>query len=211
MAKQKTSTAYGVFIIESLREGDFNEGERLSAILKIALILEHRVSVSSKAEFADAVTAFSRSGFRYLHLSCHANLDGIEIGGEFISNSELKAILSGKIKGRRVFFSACKASNLNTATVIIDKCKGQSVIGSPLKIDEDKAALFWPSFYFAINKIDSESMKRAGIVDSLQKCVDLFDVPINYYFRSDKNGYVRRFKIRSNEEVKRKRVKVAKV
>lgn len=211
MAKQKTSTAYGVFIIESLREGDFNDGERLSAILKIALILEHRVPVSNKAEFVDAVTAFYKSGFRYVHLSCHANLDGIEIGGEFISNSELKAILNGNIKGRRVFFSACEASNLNVATIIIDKCKGQSVIGSPLKIDEDKAALFWPSFYFAVNKIDSELMKRERIVDSLQKCVDLFGVPINYYLRSGKSGFVKRFKIRANEKVKRKTVKVAKM
>ena len=161
--------------------------------------------------FIEAITAFNKSGFRYLHLSCHANFDGIEIGGEFINNSELLTILKGNISGRRVFFSACEASNLKIATIVIDKCRGQSVVGPPVKIDEDKAALFWPSFYFAINKFDSESMNQISIATSLQKCVDLFDVPANYYFRSKKKGYVKRSKVRANQDVKQKTIRIVKI
>lgn len=48
-SKRKTSTVYGVFIIESLRDGDFKDGERLAAILKIAIILKQYEPVSNKS------------------------------------------------------------------------------------------------------------------------------------------------------------------
>jgi hypothetical protein len=118
--------------------------------------------------------------------------------------------LKGNITGRRVFFSACEASNLNSATVIINKCNGQSVVGPPVKVNEDTAALFWPSFYYTINRIDTESMKKKSLLGSLQLCVNLFDAPINYYARSKRRGYVKRYKIRANGPIDSKDVRIAK-
>ncbi len=207
--KHKTSTAYGVFILESLREDDFKDGERLGAILKIALINFLYKPVANKSEFVQAISEFNKSGYRYLHVSCHADLDSIEIGGEVIDYSELKSILKGDITGRRVFFSACEASNLKSATVIINKCNGLSVVGPPVKVDEDKAALFWPSFYYAINRIDSESMKRKGLRNTLQRCVDLFDAPINFYARSKIREHMKRYKIRARKTMDSKSVQIA--
>jgi len=202
---RKTSTAYGVFIIESLREGEFKDGEHLNAVLELCRINSFYKSVSSKPEFLQALVDFNKSGFRYLHISCHADQKGLEIGGEDVPSEELLAGLKGNINGRRVFLSACKGSNLLMATIVIGKCRGQSVIGSP----DDKAALFWPSFYYVVNRIDKEKMNQRSLSKSIQKCIDLFDVSINYYHRSKRARHLKRYKFRSNKDLERNTIQMS--
>ena len=141
---------YGVYIIESLRGGDYFDGKNLSEILKLSKIFYVYRKVVSKSDFILAINQFKESNLRYLHFSCHSDMDGIKISDICISNSELSEILKNKIKKKRIFLSACKGGNRNIATAVVTKCNGQSVIGTPIDLYFDKAAfilaLFLPCY-----------------------------------------------------------------
>lgn len=201
---------YGVFIIESLRPGDFLDGKTLGTILKLSKIPHIYRKPRSKYEFIKAIHKFKESDLRYLHISCHADMNGIELNGKDISNSELSKIFRNKIKKRRIFLSTCEGGNRNMATVVISECEGQSIIGTPIKLDFDKAALFWPPFYHVIHNIDAKRMKRDTLITALKKCVNLFEIPINYYHGiNGKPKYLRRYKIKPNKKTKSKIIPVS--
>jgi hypothetical protein len=198
---------YGVFIIENLRGEDFFDGENLHEILELSNIQSIYKEVHDKAEFIAAMDDFKESNLRYLHISCHADMDGIEINGEEITNLELSKIFKNKITNRKIFLSVCKGGNRNIATAVA-KCGGQSLIGTPINLHFDKAALFWPSFYHVINRADSSKMNQKSISGTLKKCVDLFEIPINYYhgIKGDTKR-LRRYKFRHNEKTTNKIIK----
>lgn len=200
-------SVYGVFIIESLRSEEFFDGENMSEILNLSKIKNVYREVHSKNDFIEAINEFKNSNFRYLHISCHSDMNGIEINGENISNSDLSKILRNRIIRKRIFLSACKGGNRNIATAIITKCGGQSVIGTPIDLYFDKAALFWPSFYHVIHMLDNNRMNRQNLNIVLKKCVDLFEIPINYYHGIEGElNYLRRYKIRHNERTTNKKI-----
>ena len=201
---------YGVFIVESLRGGNYFDGENLSEILELSKIRNTYREVLDKDDFIKAIDEFKKSNLRYLHISCHSDMDGIEINGEEITNSELVIIFKNKINKRRIFLSACKGGNRNMATAIA-KCGGQSLIGTPINLYFDKAALFWPSFYHVIYGVDENKMNKRLLSTVLKRCVDLFEIPINYYHRiNNEPKYLRRYKFRHNQGTTNKKIKVAK-
>jgi len=202
---------YGIFIIESLRGEDFFDGENLHEILDLSCIKNVYREVHHKDDFVNAVQKFKASNLRYLHISCHADMDGIEINGEEISNSELAIIFKKNIRNRRVFFSSCKGGNRNTATAVIES-GGQSVIGTPIDLNFDKAALFWPAFYHVINCVDSKKMNKKSISGTLKKCVDLFEIPINYYHGiKEERRKLRRYKFRHNARTENSKIAISKL
>ena len=202
---------YGVFIIESLRGGEYFDGENLSEILKLSKIKNIYREVLDKDDFIKAINEFKKSNLRYLHLSCHSDMDGIEINGEDITNFESSAIFKNKINKKRIFLSACKGGNRNMATAIA-KRGGQSVIGTPINLYFDKAALFWPSFYHIINCADNNKMNKNSLSSTLKKCVDLFEIPINYYHGiNGESKYLKRYKFRHNKRTTNKRIKISRL
>ena len=202
---------YGVFILENLHGEDFFDGENLHEILDLSDIANEYREVLDKDDFVKAINEFKKSNLRYLHLSCHADMDGIEINGEEISNLELSKIFKNKIRKRRIFLSACKGGNLNIATAV-QKCGGQSVIGTPIDLYFDKAALFWPSFYHVINCVADSKMNKKSISATLKKCVDLFEIPINYYHGiTGQPRYLRRYKFRHNKRTTNNKIKMSKL
>lgn len=206
----KPRLKYGVFIIESLREEDFFDGDNLSQILELSLIDNVYREVISKDDFNQALIEFQKSKLRYLHLSFHADFDGFEINGEEVSNMEMSDLLKGKIKGKRVFLSACKGGNRNFATAAIANNGCRSVIGTPIDLHFDKAALFWPAFYHVMNIADKSKMNKRGLSQALKKCVDLFHVPINYYHSiNGDRKYLRRYKFRTDTPTTNKKITVA--
>ncbi len=206
----KSRSKYGVFIIESLREQDFFDGENLSQILDLSIIDNIYREVFSKEDFNNALIEFHESKLRYLHLSFHADFDGFEINGEEISNIEMSHLLKGKVKGKRIFLSACKGGNRNFATAAIANNGCRSVIGTPLDLHFDKAALFWPAFYHVMNMADKSKMNKRSLSHVLKKCVDLFQVPINYYHSIDgKRKYLRRYKFRTDSPTTNKKITLA--
>ncbi|MBL6447623.1 hypothetical protein JMN32_14995 [Fulvivirga sp. 29W222] len=207
---RKKRSKYGVFIIESLRKDDYFDGENLSQILELSIIDNVYREVYSKEDFERALEEFQESKFRYLHFSCHADFEGFEINGDEITNLEISEMLKGKVKDKRVFLSACKGGNRNIATVAIANNDARSVIGTPIDLHFDKAALFWPAFYHVINMADKSKMNKRNLSHTLKKCVDLFHIPINYYHRiNGKRKYLRRYKFRTGASTTNKRITVA--
>jgi hypothetical protein len=193
-------TKYGVYIIESLRSDDYFDGETLHDILKLSDIPSRYKWVESIEDLKNKLKLFGLSNYRYLHISCHADETGIEINGEELSNKELQELTSKYLKDKRVFLSACKGANLDLASKLIIENGAISVIGTPINLRFDKSTLFWPSFYHAMNEIDNTKMRKEDITNILRKCVDLFEVPINYYNVHVKNKkFLWRLKIRHNE------------
>jgi len=204
-------TKYGIFIVESLRGSDFFDGKNLSEILELSSIFNIYREVLSKEDFVTVIAEFKKSNLRYLHISCHADMNGIEINGDHISNYELSVIFKNKIKNKRLFLSACKGGNRNMATAVITKCGGQSVIGTPIDLYFDKAALFWPSFYHVINCADKSKMNKHNLSDTLKRCVSLFEIPINYYHAINGDSkYLRRYKFRHDQRTTNKRISISK-
>lgn len=204
-------TKYGVYIIESLRGDDYFDGETLHEILELS-------DIPSKYRWADSIDElkrhlilFSASRFRYLHLSCHADETGFEINGEFLSNKDFQTLTGKKLNKKRIFFSACKGANLDIASKLIINNGAISVIGTPTNLRFDKSVLFWPSFYHAMNEIDNKSMRKDNIKNILRKCVDLYNIPINFYSKHlTSKTFLWRLKIRSGEALDNRLVRVKK-
>lgn len=194
-------TKYGIFIIESLRSEDFFDGENLSDVLELSEIPRVYHWVDSVEDLKLKLEEFEVSQYRYLHLSCHADLDGIEINGEDISYDTLSSLLGKKIEGKRLFLSACKAGNIDFAARTISKNHAISMIGTPIDLTFKKSVLFWPVFYHVLHEIDEKKMSRENIISTLQKCVDLLGVPINYYSSiSNSSQKMRRLRLRKNHK-----------
>ncbi len=195
----KKRSKYGVFIIESLRGDEFCDGDNLRQILDLSEIINTYKKAETREDFVTAIQEFKESKLRYLHLSCHADTYGIEVNGDNITNTELSDIFKNNVSKKRIFLSACKGGNKKFATAAIIKCGCQSIIGTPIDLYFDKAALFWPSFYHVINSIDQNKMNKATISETLKRCVDLFEIPINYYHSiNGSKRYLRRYKFRPN-------------
>lgn len=93
--------------------------------------------------------------------------------------------------------SACEGANRDLAERLISDGKGLSLIGTPIDLDFDKSALFWPSFYHVMNEVDKKKMRQADIREALKRCVELFSIPINYYSKIDNDlTHIRRLKVR---------------
>lgn len=201
---------YGVYIIESLRSNDYFDGDNLSQILTLSKINNKYAWVDTIDDFIMELNKFSESNYRYLHLSFHGDMDGIEINGQEITNTRLAGLLKPIIKGKRLFMSSCRGSNMNLASKLIVKCRAVSLIGTPIDLKFDKAALFWPAFYHVVNDLDSNKMNQKSIRSTLKKCVDLFRIPINYYhnLREYPTNHVRRVKFRPNKWTDNRIIKV---
>lgn len=198
-------TKYGVYIIEFLRADDYLDGESLSEILNLSRIPTEYKWVDTKQDLEKALKDFNKSKFRYLHISCHADETGLEINGDEILNHEFQIMTKDILKDKRVFLSACKGANKNLASRLISKNKAYSLLGVPVNLRFDKSALFWPSFYHLINEVDKGAMKRELIIEVVKKCVDLLNVPINYYSRINNDMmHIRRLKIRQGHTDNRK-------
>jgi len=192
-------TKYGIFIIESLRSEDFFDGDNLSDVLALSEIETEYHWIDSSEDLKLKLEEFEASQYRYLHLSCHADLKGIEINGEDISYDSFSGMIGQKLNGKRLFLAACKAGNIDFAARAIYKNHAMSVIGTPIDLYFKKSVLFWPVFYHVLHEIDEKKMNRESIKTTLQKCVDLLGVPINYYswIKNDSHK-MRRLRFRKN-------------
>ena len=200
---------YGVYIIEFLRKKDkYFDGEALHHIITLAKIPTKYKWINNVEEFKAALKDFKETNYRYLHISCHANEFGIELNGELILNHEVEEFTKKYLTNKRLFLSACKGANRDLASKIIMGNNAWSLLGMPIQLRFIKSALFWPSFYHLINEIDSKKMLRNDIVEIVKKCVDIFDIPVNYYCRIEESKtHIRRLKIRQGINTDNRRIK----
>lgn len=183
------ATRADIFIIESLGPDDEGNG-RLEGpnIMHVARLHGKRPEyryVRNRPDFEDAIQEFLGSNFRYLHISAHADPDGIATTNlDEISNLELGRLLGPAFAGRRLFLSACSIVHKAMASQIIPVTQCYSVVGPRRDISFAEAAVFWPALYHLMFEADAKGMKRAALAENLKKVATLFNVEIGYYSRS---------------------------
>jgi hypothetical protein len=189
------TTVPDVSIIESLHPDDEGngrfEGSSISHVLRLHGKNPRYRYVRTREEFQGAVEEFGSSNYRYLHISAHAEAEGMcTTNLDEIDYDELAEILKPHLRNRRLFLSACSMVHDDMAAEIIPKTKCYSVIGPREDITFTAAAVFWPSVYHLMFSHNNESMKREELKRYLKKVTELFEIDIGFYSKAlGKKGY----------------------
>lgn len=189
-------TKADIFIIESLNPDDEGngrfEGPHIAHIARLHGKQPIYRYVRTRDQLEQAVAECLASDYRYLHVSAHADREGIATTNrDDISNGELGEMLGRGFAGRRLFLSACSIVHKAMAAEIIPPTQCFSVVGPRQDIGFAEAAVFWPAVYHLMFEVDARSMKRAALAANLKKVATLFDVEIGYFSRSSsrKRGF----------------------
>lgn len=162
-----------VFIIESL-DRNFNgglQGKALARALKAFNRYPRYVDVSSKNEFDDALTAFKRSGYRYLHISCHgdASRQSLQLRDrELLPVEELVDMFGRKeLAQSRLFLSACSmGADSSFPEMVFSRSRTRaihSILAPNESIDLTESLVFWVAFYGEMYMRNERSMKAKDI------------------------------------------------
>lgn len=192
------STKPEVFIIESLDPDDEGngrfEGSIISRILKLHGKSPKYRYVRTREQFEKAVLQFGKSRYRYLHISAHAEPEGMcTTNQDEIDYDELAEILNPHLRGRRLFLSACSMVHEDLAKEIIP-CSGcYSVIGPNEDILFSDAAILWSAIYHLMFSENDRAMNHAALKKHLTNTTKLFNVGISYFSKSKKlkRGYTK--------------------
>lgn len=186
-----------LFIIESLTLEDEKEqrqeGDIISRMLHLAGKTETQYFyIRTKRELEEIIDLFDESNYRYLHISCHGNREGMATTFDDISYAELGGMLAPCIDGRRVFVSACEMATKSLARKLLKDTGCFSLIGPKRAIRFDDAAAFWVSFYHLMFKANELKMSRDRLQSRIKELSSIFEEPINYFAssRSSKQGFV---------------------
>lgn len=177
-----------IYIIESVdleneAEGE-REGEALTEILKLSGKSPRYVYIRTKQELMHFLEDFQKSGYRYLHLSCHGNSRAIKTTFDTISFKKLGGILRPYLQDKRLFISACSVVNDQFRQAVMTGSGCLSTIGPSKDVHFDQAAIFWASFYYLMFDTDTRRMKRDDILPTIKKLARLFELPITYCSRT---------------------------
>jgi hypothetical protein len=173
-----------VCIFESLNfkeEESFKEGEIISRTLRLSGIKTKYVYMRTRDELEQFVKAFGRSAHAYLHLSCHGNKGNFGLTLDSVSSYELSEILAPQLDDRRLFVSACLATDQHFAARLLAQSKCISIVGPVGEINFDDAAIFWSSFYHLMFKANIDGMSNSEIQRNLQKCASLVNEKFNLF------------------------------
>lgn len=184
-----------VFIIESLKFEDedksYFEGQIISEILRLSFVETKYYYVRTKKEFKKILGFFYESNYRYLHISCHGGQNSIWTTFDEIKFDELGEMLKDLMFKKRLFLSACSVVNDEIAEAVISKSNCYSIIGPKNDIAFRDSAIMWASFYhlmFNDDTDDSVSMSRTKLLKNLQKVVNTFEQPLEYFSISKAKG-----------------------
>lgn len=190
-----------VFILESLRFQDERarrfEGRIIADILSLCgrkPIYYYFRTVDELVQLADE---FRASGYRYLHLSCHGNLNGIQTTFGLVSSERFSEIFSGILKNRRLFVSACSVGKSYLPEFVRERNKGMYSVTCPMDdIQFSRAAAIWTALYVrmfdsnsqqsAVKSRGNPSLKGAEIKKSLKNLCTLFDVKFKWSYHNAK-------------------------
>jgi hypothetical protein len=206
-------TKPGVFIIESLtiqnEEDERYEGQLIAQILSLNQIDSQYYYIRTKKELAHVLGLFYNSEYRYLHLSCHGDTENVHLTLDSIDYEELGEMLEANLLKKRLFLSACEATNERLVEEIIPRSGCYSVIGPVNTIQFRDSAITWAGFYYLMFRQNRKSMFRKDLIKGLQKTVNAFEQPMNYFSISSKRkkGYkklvieVQQTKLATSEEI----------
>ncbi len=178
-----------VFIIESLdledEKDELFEGRILSQVLHLGAKESFYYYIRTRSELKRILGEFDRTGFRYLHFSCHGNKASLSTTLDDLPFTDFGTILKPHLDGKRLFISACSAVNDTLAMEVIPGSGCYSVIGPSKKIRFNDSAIVWATFYHLIFRENPKGMKREYVSTALRKIREIFGVSLEYYATSD--------------------------
>jgi hypothetical protein len=187
-----SKTVPQVFIIESLRLSDerkeWFEGRILQHILRLNGKESAYFYIRTRRELAKIALEFGKSRFRYLHLSCHGDPEGMATTFDDVTFQDLGRILRPHLGGRRVFLSACEMATRSLATQLLKGSGCYSMIGPTEQVQFSDAALLWSSFYHLMFRTNEDVMQRKWLLAHLRSTANLFRVRMKYFSSSRKMG-----------------------
>ena len=128
-----------VFIVETLRFKDERkgrlEGKVLTEMLELIGKSPRYYYIRTRKELKSVLKIFSRSRYRYLHLSCHGDEESIDTTLDEIKFKELGKILKPHLKKRRLFVSSCEVVNEKFAKAVMRASGCLSVAGTSDEVD----------------------------------------------------------------------------
>lgn len=182
---KRPSTQADVCIVETLEfldEDTRREGEIISRTLKLSGKHPHYSYVRSSEELEAFMKEFGASSFRYLHLSCHGDVGTFFTTTDELSREEMVQLIGKRLKGRRLFVSACSATERQFAEELMRKGECHSVLGPASDISFDDAAIFWSSFYHLMVKKSPTTMTNADIEMNVAKCAKLVEEDFRFFY-----------------------------
>jgi hypothetical protein len=184
-------TTASVFIIESLdfeqEKDEWLEGQILKKILKLSRKdVEYRY-IRTKQELPAVLQQFKDSGMRYLHISCHGRRNALVTTLEAISVAKFGKMVSPFLKERRLFVSACEATNDNLARHVLLGSGCRSLVGPDGDVLFNDAAIVWAAFYHLMFKQDPDAMNNLAIQQALRAVSDTFSVGMRFYAPSKRD------------------------
>ena len=191
-----SSTIADVYIIESLDPDDEGNGRFEGAFLSHVLRLHGKEPkykyVRTRAEFERAIRMFAASGYRYLHLSCHGDAEGLcTTNQEEVDYDELAELLIPCMHEKRLFISACKMVHKDLAKALLPSSGCFSIVGPTMNIAFTDSAVVWASVYHLAFSEDADRITRNSLREKLKQACKLFDVEFAYFAktRTNKRGY----------------------
>lgn len=154
-----------VFIIESL---DLDEEEGWRERVVLASVLKMRGNtlydyIRTKAELKLMARKFSKSAYRYLHISCHGSGHSLHTTLDSVEYAECARIFEDRLKNRRLFVSACSAGTKMFAKAVHSRNADIISIAAPTQsIGFDHAVAFWSAFYVKSFSLNSQSEVGSG-------------------------------------------------
>lgn len=188
-----------IFIIESLTFDDERanryEGRIISEILALSQKECEYCYIRTKRELKSLLEQFASSHYRYLHLSCHGNDNSLFTTLDPVPFSELGPMIKPHLRKRRLFVSACSATNRTLADAVMPGSGCYSILGPDQKIYFGDAAVLWASFYHVMFATDHTRMKYKNIKAKAQEVSDLYRVPLTLIYHDEDSS--RGYKIRA--------------
>jgi hypothetical protein len=180
-----TTSKPEVFIIESLTRKDEKqdryEGRRIADMLRLSRKECRYVYVRTLKELRAVMKEFRASNFRYLHLSCHGNKDELGTTYDNLPFSVFGEIVNGYIAKKRVFVSACEATNRKLARILLTDTGCRSLMGPSCGIYFGDAAMFWASFYHLMFKEEKTGMTATRIRSKVDPLARIFETRIDLF------------------------------
>ncbi len=184
-----------IFIIESLDFKDERaerfEGRIISEILALSGKKCQYCYIRTKREMKELLNQFASSRYRYLHLSCHGNSTTMFTTLEGIPFPDFGQLIKPYLRNRRLFVSACSATNRTLADSIMPDSGCYSILGPDQDIYFSDAAVLWASFYHVMFAADSKAMKYKTIKAKAQEVADMYRVCLKLigHDQDDSKGY----------------------
>lgn len=184
-----------VFIIESLGFADEEhrrEGEIISRALRMSGKRPIYHYVRTRRELEHFVAEFDRSGYRYLHISCHGNVGSVSTTLDAIDDRTFGAIVGPALSGRRLFLSTCLAATSKLAQAVFGNGACLSVAGPVGEIAFDDSVILWTTFYHLMFKENASAMRRKNIEINLTKAGLILDQRLRLHTPASGNSSTER-------------------